>query len=70
MPKQLLTDREVSERYGISRWAVNELRRRGEIPYVKLGGLRRFYFDADKIEAWLDSLQEPERNRELKVIGR
>lgn len=57
MARVLLTDRELHERYPqLSLWSINELRRRGSIPHIKLPGIRRYFFDEAEVEKWLGNL--------------
>lgn len=53
----LMDDKEAAEYTGLSRWSINEMRRRGSIPYVALPGIRKFYFEKLAIDKWLDGLQ-------------
>lgn len=42
MEKLLLSAKEAQEIFSISKWSLYRLASRGEIPSVKIGGLRRF----------------------------
>ncbi|MFA6282147.1 MAG: hypothetical protein WCY05_06585 [Candidatus Omnitrophota bacterium] len=58
MTKIILTDKELHEKYpNLSLWAINELRRRGQIPCIKLPGITRYFYDLAEIEKWLESLK-------------
>lgn len=52
-----LTMKEASEYLGISYWLVNQLVRREEIPYSKVGG--RYLFRVQALEEYL-SIKEKE----------
>ncbi len=52
-----LTMKEASEYLGISYWLVNQLVRRKEIPYSKVGG--RYLFRVQALEEYL-SIKEKE----------
>ena len=57
--RQLLTDKELNTKYPhLTLWSINELRRRGQIPFVQIPGMRKYLYDAEKIELWLDNLQQ------------
>lgn len=56
--KTLMTDKELNQRFpALSLWTINELRRRNEIPYIRLPGIRKYLFDFDKIQDWLEGLE-------------
>lgn len=58
MAKHLVTDKELHELYPhLSLWTINNLRRQNKIPYIQLPGVRRYFYDLEKIEHWLSSLQ-------------
>ena len=64
MTQKLMTDREVAEYTGLSLWSINELRRRGEIPFVVLPTIRRFFYKKSSIDEWInDNLQKPQEVR-------
>lgn len=52
-----LTMKEASEYLGISYWLINQLVRRKEIPYSKVGG--RYLFRVQALEGYL-SIKEKE----------
>ncbi len=57
MVRTLLTDRELHERYPqLSIWSINEMRRRNQIPHLKLPGIRKFLYDLEAVEKWLGGL--------------
>ena len=55
-----LTMKEASEYLGISYWLINQLVRRKEIPYSKVGG--RYLFRVQVLEEYL-STKEKESNK-------
>ena len=73
MSRVLMTDKELHNKYPqLSLWTINELRRRGEIPYISIPGIRKYLFSLDEIEAWLDALGQvqPANVIKLRSIGR
>lgn len=51
----LLTDKELNERFpALSVWTINNLRRQDKIPFVKLPGVRRYFYSLEAIEKWLE----------------
>lgn len=63
MTARLLTERELSERLGLSPDTLRRMRRAGEIPYVALSR-RRVAYREDEIDRWLEARtvreQEPD----------
>lgn len=57
MERRLLNAKEAAEYIGCSLWALNEMRRRGVVPFVKLPQLRVFYYEKSALDAWIMSLQ-------------
>lgn len=55
--RKLLSDKETADYTGLSLWSINELRRRGQIPYIKLPGIRKYFYDQSVIDKWLEGLQ-------------
>ncbi len=54
--RRLMTDEEVSQHYGFSKYAINQARRMGTMPgVVSIPGIRKFYYDASIIDKWLDN---------------
>lgn len=52
--RELLTAKELNEKLPfLSLWCINELRRRGVIPYVKVPGIKKFLFDLEAVNNWL-----------------
>ena len=74
MTRQLLTRKELSEATGgkLTMWTIGELTRRGDIPVIKIKGMRVYLYNYDEVMRWLDGLQQaqPVGNRELRVVGR
>lgn len=71
MPRRLMTDREAAEYTGLSKWALNEGRRKNLFPpgvVVSINGIRRFYFNADALDKFLDGQQgqQPQPLRLMK----
>lgn len=67
MPRRLMTDKELAEYTGFSRWAINEGRRRNTMPgVVSIPGIKKFYYDADAIDNWLNKLQQSQGLRLAK----
>lgn len=58
MERKLMNDTEISEYTGLSLWAINELRRRGEIPYIKLPGIRKYYYEKESIDKWIGEQEQ------------
>lgn len=54
----MLTVQDVCEKLQVSRWMVNQLRRSGELPSVKVGARRRFRRRV--VEAYERRLEEKE----------
>ncbi len=57
-----MTDKELSQYTGFSVWSINEARRKGTMPgVVSIPGIRKFYYNADIIDAWLieKKVQQP-----------
>lgn len=67
MKRILMDDKEAAEYMGLSRWAINEMRRRGNIPYVALPGIRKFYFEKSALDRWLDGLQQGTKQPGLRL---
>lgn len=56
--RRLMTDKELSNYTGFSVWSINEARRKGKMPgAVSIPGIRKFFYDADAIDAWLDGFK-------------
>lgn len=51
---------------------LGRLTREGKIPVVKFPGIRRYFYEQEAIDRWLDNLQQaqPVGNRELRAVGR
>ncbi len=65
--KRLMTDKELAEYTGFSVWAINEARRKGTMPgVVSIPGIRKFYYNADAIDIWLNGQQE--QPQELRLV--
>ena len=60
MTRQLLTRKELSEATNgkLTMWAIGELTRRGDIPVIRVPGMRVYLYDYDKVLKWLDGLQQ------------
>lgn len=67
--KKLLTRKELCEATGgkLTMWAIGELTRRGAIPVVKLP-IRKYLYDLEAIEKWLDELQSKTTTQGLKLV--
>lgn len=58
MAKNIVTDKELNKIFPcLSLWTINQLRRQGKIPHIKLPGTRRYFFDVEAVEQWLEKLQ-------------
>ncbi|MDD5014655.1 MAG: hypothetical protein PHW73_06070 [Atribacterota bacterium] len=57
MPKIAYLD-EVVKYTGLSRWAVGELTRKNLMPHFSVPQIRRHMYDLDKIDQWLQDLQD------------
>lgn len=68
--KKLLTRKELCEATGgrLTMWTIGELTRRGAIPVVKLPGIRVYLYDWDKIQEWLDNLQNGTTKHALRRV--
>lgn len=51
-----LTMKETSEYLGISYWLVNQLVRRKEIPYSKVGG--KYLFRVQALDEYLENMEQ------------
>jgi len=60
--RRIAYQNEIVEYTGLSKWAIAELTRRKKIPYFTLPGIRRYLYDLDKIDEWIKSLQEDNKN--------
>lgn len=74
MKRQLLTRKELSEATNgkLTMWTIGELTRRGDIPVIKIKGMRVYLYDLDAVMQWLDRLQTQtaQDNGKLRVVGR
>jgi|LSQX01.3.fsa_nt_gb hypothetical protein len=68
--RKLLTRKELVEASGgkLTAWTIGELTRRGAIPVVKLPGVRKYLYDLEAIEKWLDELQSKTTTQGLKLV--
>lgn len=55
-----LTMKETSEYLGISYWLVNQLVRRKEIPYSKVGG--KYLFRVQALDEYLENMEQQSIN--------
>ena len=65
-----MTDKEATAYTGISKWAWNEARRKKTLPpgiVVSIPGIRKFYYNADAIDKWLDNLQKETTGQGLRL---
>ena len=67
LKRHLMTDKEAAEYTGLSLWAINEMRRRGSIPFVALPNIRKFYFEKSALDRWLDGLQQGTTGQSLRL---
>jgi hypothetical protein len=68
--KKLLTRKELCEATGgkLTMWTIGELTRRGAIPVVKLPGVRKYLYDLEAIEKWLDDFQDGTTKHALRRV--
>lgn len=67
--KQLLTRKELSEATNgkLTMWTIGELTRRGDMPVIKIKGMRVFLYDLEAVENWLDGLQNGTTGQSLRL---
>jgi predicted DNA-binding transcriptional regulator AlpA len=72
MENKLLNTLAVSELFGVSIYHVEQLRKSGALPHVKLGKNRLVRYRSEDIQVFLDSLaKEPQSRgvRSLRKLG-
>lgn len=62
--RQLMDKRELIEYTGgkLTNDTLGRLTREGKIPVVKFPGIRRYFYEQEAIDRWLDNLQHPVSN--------
>ncbi|MGE5444788.1 MAG: helix-turn-helix domain-containing protein [Ignavibacteriales bacterium] len=55
---KLLDTHSLGQYLGTSDWSVRNLKRKGKLPFVKIG--RRIFYDRDEIDAWIKRNSQPE----------
>ena len=68
--RQLMDKKELIEYMGgkLSNDTLGRLSREGKIPVVKFPGIRRYFFDKEAIDKWLDSLQQGAPTQKFTVV--
>jgi hypothetical protein len=49
-------------------YTAGQLTREGLIPVVKFPGIRRFFYEQEAIDKWLDGLQQGTAGQNLRVV--
>lgn len=52
----------------LTAWTIGELTRRGTIPCIKIPGFRRYLYNLEAVEAWLESLQNQQGFSNIKAV--
>jgi hypothetical protein len=58
--KKLINRKELCEATNgkLTMWTIGELTRRGDIPVIRVPGMRVYLYDYDAVMAWLSGLQQ------------
>jgi hypothetical protein len=70
--RKLMDKKELVEALGgkLKNWTIGELTRRGDMPVIRIPNMRRYLYDIDAVERWLDRLQQIPAENKLRVVSR